>query len=358
MFNRKLVQSQEGTTGQTLSFKPSVVQQGQPHYVHFQTAVRSSSVLQWSDLCNRRSVHERLHPPLWLSSLQKRHIFLRLHPPPVCVILQVHFAVHFASIQVDLSVFVWFELGALVGPQFLVEAFAGRASCLHGRFLQCAVSLDRLCLGVALRNWASFTHLWSLGPDWSVLFWALRLGLGWADRNSWFPSPTPSNAISSDSTGNQRPWSTFHLCPISNPSSIFIGPSPNPTNRPRPCPSCCDRGPGASPCPGPGSSLWDQWRGGADDRIRAGGAVLIHVIRQRVQVAADGDVVQLVVRVLQAAPGASPGGVGALAKAVLAAGQAAAAARQCAALLHQPFYRLDAFMDGQQLLQDLHVHRA
>lgn len=356
MFNRKLVQSQEGTTGQTLSFKPSVVQQGQPHYVHLQTAVRFSSVLQWSDLCNRRSVHERLHPPLWLSSLQKRHIFLRLHPPPVRVVLQVHFAIHFASIQVDLSVFVRSELGALVGSQFLLEAVAGWASCLHGRFLQGAVSLDRLCLGVALRNWASFTRLRGLGPDRSVLFRALRLGLGRADRNSWFPSPSRSNAISSDCAGNYSPWSTFHLNPIFNPCSIFTG--PNPTNRPHPCPSCCDRGPGASPCPAPGSSLWDQWRGGTDDWLRAGGTVLIHVIRQRVQVAADGDVVQLVVRVLQAAPGASPRGVGALAQAVLAAGEAAAAARQCAALLHQPFYRLDAFMDGQQLLQDLHVHRA
>ena len=99
-------------------------------------------------------------------------------------------------------------------------------------------------------------------------------------------------------------------------------------------------------------------RSGAEGRFGAGGAVFVHVVGQGVQVAADGDVVQPVVGVLQAAPAAPQGGVQPVAQAVLAAGQAAAVTGQGAAFLQEPLHCLDALVHRQQLLQDLHIHRA
>ena len=80
--------------------------------------------------------------------------------------------------------------------------------------------------------------------------------------------------------------------------------------------------------------------------------------RHCVQEAADGDTVQPVsgACVWQAVPAASPWAAWAPAcQAILAAGEAAAVAGQCPPLLQQPAHRLNALIQGHQLLQDLHV---
>lgn len=243
------------------------------------------------------------------------------------IVLQVHFALHLTGVQLDLPVPVRREFGTLL----LAEAESSRAASLLARFLCNAVSFSGSRLGVPLGSEALLTRVRSLGPDGGIL-----LGLGAANRRRWFPTRGPVDPTSCFSR-------RFGLSSIANP--VLLTSDPNIRPHPRS---------GAPSSPVLGGTLGSQrCDGGADDRLGAGGAVLVHVVGQRVQVAADGDVVQLVVGVLQAAPGAPPGRV---AQAVLAAGQAAAATRQGAALLHQPLDRLNALVDGQQLLQELHVH--
>lgn len=344
------MQSQQEKTGQNMWFLVSHTQCPSTRRVslfHNSSSVLIFSVPHWSGLwCDRGVVQYSLESPLLSSFSQKCHIFLRLHPPPVCVVLQVHFSVHFASIEVNRSIFVSLEFGALTAFPFLADA-PRRAARSCDRLPLDTIGFNNFCPCFVLENGASFTAPRRLCPD--VLLGALRLGLERADSSRRFSISRHSVAWDSR---DPSPPSPLH--PIPNPSSVFILSSPNPTpspqSRPHPdpsAPSSC--APRASPRPASGGRLLKR-RGGADDGLRAGGAVLIHVIRQGVQVAADGDVIQLVVGVLQAAPGTSPGGVQALAQAVLAAGQAAAAARQSAALLQQPFHRLDAFVDRQQLM--------